>query len=52
MHYSMHFPSREKISCYFLSTGEVVVKLFEAAQTGLPMCVLGATLGPLRLSVR
>ncbi|XP_050966593.1 ubiquinone biosynthesis protein COQ4 homolog, mitochondrial isoform X2 [Labeo rohita] len=31
--------------------GEVVVKLFEAAQTGLPMCVLGATLGPLRLSV-
>ncbi|XP_016396663.1 ubiquinone biosynthesis protein COQ4 homolog, mitochondrial isoform X1 [Sinocyclocheilus rhinocerous] len=31
--------------------GEVVVKLFEAAQTGLPMCVLGAMLGPLHLSV-
>ncbi|XP_031434234.1 ubiquinone biosynthesis protein COQ4 homolog, mitochondrial isoform X1 [Clupea harengus] len=30
--------------------GEVAVKWFEAAQTGLPMCVLGATLGPLRLS--
>ncbi|TRZ03561.1 hypothetical protein DNTS_013480 [Danionella cerebrum] len=30
--------------------GEVVVKCFEAAQTGLPMCVLGAALGPLRLS--
>ncbi|XP_031434235.1 ubiquinone biosynthesis protein COQ4 homolog, mitochondrial isoform X2 [Clupea harengus] len=29
---------------------EVAVKWFEAAQTGLPMCVLGATLGPLRLS--
>ncbi|XP_031434236.1 ubiquinone biosynthesis protein COQ4 homolog, mitochondrial isoform X3 [Clupea harengus] len=32
--------------------GEVAVKWFEAAQTGLPMCVLGATLGPLRLSSR
>lgn len=31
--------------------GEVAVKWFEAAQTGLPMCVLGATLGPLRLSL-
>ncbi|XP_056314427.1 ubiquinone biosynthesis protein COQ4 homolog, mitochondrial [Danio aesculapii] len=30
--------------------GEVAVKWFEAAQTGLPMCVLGAALGPLRLS--
>ncbi|MCI4394283.1 hypothetical protein PGIGA_G00167070 [Pangasianodon gigas] len=30
--------------------GEVVVKWFEAAQTGLPMCVMGAVLGPLRLS--
>ncbi|CAL8276899.1 unnamed protein product [Merluccius merluccius] len=30
--------------------GEVVVKWFEAAQTGLPMCVLGAALGPLRLN--
>ncbi|XP_046906967.1 ubiquinone biosynthesis protein COQ4 homolog, mitochondrial isoform X1 [Hypomesus transpacificus] len=30
--------------------GEVAVKWFEAAQTGLPMCLLGATLGPLRLS--
>uniref|UniRef100_A0A671S4V2 Ubiquinone biosynthesis protein COQ4 homolog, mitochondrial n=1 Tax=Sinocyclocheilus anshuiensis TaxID=1608454 RepID=A0A671S4V2_9TELE len=32
--------------------GEVVVKLFEAAQTGLPMCVLGAMLGPLRLRLQ
>ncbi|XP_051981847.1 ubiquinone biosynthesis protein COQ4 homolog, mitochondrial [Xyrauchen texanus] len=31
--------------------GEVAVKWFEAAQTGLPMCILGATLGPIRLSV-
>ncbi|NP_001108192.2 ubiquinone biosynthesis protein COQ4 homolog, mitochondrial isoform 1 [Danio rerio] len=31
--------------------GEVAVKWFEAAQTGLPMCILGAALGPLRLSV-
>ncbi|XP_038158358.1 ubiquinone biosynthesis protein COQ4 homolog, mitochondrial isoform X2 [Cyprinodon tularosa] len=30
--------------------GEVAVKWFEAAQTGLPMCVLGALLGPLRLN--
>ncbi|KAK2819199.1 hypothetical protein Q5P01_024760 [Channa striata] len=30
--------------------GEVAVKLFEAAQTGLPMCALGAVLGPLRLN--
>lgn len=30
--------------------GEVAVKWFEAAQTSLPMCILGATLGPLRLS--
>ncbi|CAL1569284.1 unnamed protein product [Knipowitschia caucasica] len=29
--------------------GEVAVKWFEAANTGLPMCVLGAVLGPLRL---
>uniref|UniRef100_A0A3B4A0Z1 Ubiquinone biosynthesis protein COQ4 homolog, mitochondrial n=1 Tax=Periophthalmus magnuspinnatus TaxID=409849 RepID=A0A3B4A0Z1_9GOBI len=29
--------------------GEVAVKIFEAANTGLPMCVLGAVLGPLRL---
>ncbi|KAI1905095.1 hypothetical protein AGOR_G00012400 [Albula goreensis] len=32
--------------------GEVAVKCFEAAQTGLPMCILGAVLGPLRLSSR
>lgn len=32
--------------------GEVAVKWFEAAQTGLPMCMLGAALGPLRLSTR
>ncbi|XP_047425394.1 ubiquinone biosynthesis protein COQ4 homolog, mitochondrial [Mugil cephalus] len=30
--------------------GEVAVKWFEAAQTGLPMCTLGALLGPLRLN--
>lgn len=30
--------------------GEVAVKWFEAAQTGLPMCALGAMLGPLRLN--
>ncbi|XP_050176009.1 ubiquinone biosynthesis protein COQ4 homolog, mitochondrial [Myiozetetes cayanensis] len=32
--------------------GEVVVKWFEAVQTGLPMCVLGAAFGPVRLSAR
>ncbi|XP_063030843.1 ubiquinone biosynthesis protein COQ4 homolog, mitochondrial isoform X1 [Melospiza melodia melodia] len=32
--------------------GEVVVKWFEAIQTGLPMCVLGAAFGPARLSSR
>ncbi|KAE8582165.1 hypothetical protein XENTR_v10019979 [Xenopus tropicalis] len=30
--------------------GEVVVKWFEAVQTGLPMCILGAAFGPLRLN--
>ncbi|XP_019366108.1 PREDICTED: ubiquinone biosynthesis protein COQ4 homolog, mitochondrial [Gavialis gangeticus] len=29
--------------------GEVVVKWFEAVQTGLPMCALGAVFGPIRL---
>ncbi|XP_068608636.1 ubiquinone biosynthesis protein COQ4 homolog, mitochondrial isoform X1 [Brachionichthys hirsutus] len=32
--------------------GEVAVKWFEAAQTGLPMCALGAAFGPLRLNAR
>ncbi|XP_029467832.1 ubiquinone biosynthesis protein COQ4 homolog, mitochondrial [Rhinatrema bivittatum] len=32
--------------------GEVVVKWFEAIQTGLPMCILGATFGPLRLNAK
>ncbi|KAI5615651.1 ubiquinone biosynthesis protein COQ4-like, mitochondrial [Silurus asotus] len=32
--------------------GEVAVKWFEAAHTGLPMCIMGAILGPLRLSLR
>ncbi|KAM9324303.1 ubiquinone biosynthesis protein COQ4 homolog, mitochondrial [Gastrophryne carolinensis] len=32
--------------------GEVVVKWFEAVQTGLPMCILGAVFGPLRLSTK
>lgn len=36
----------------FSLPGEVVVKWFEAVQTGLPMCVLGAAFGPLRLSTR
>uniref|UniRef100_A0A8C4XKK8 Ubiquinone biosynthesis protein COQ4 homolog, mitochondrial n=1 Tax=Falco tinnunculus TaxID=100819 RepID=A0A8C4XKK8_FALTI len=32
--------------------GEVVVKWFEAVQTGLPMCVLGAVFGPIHLDAR
>ncbi|XP_054853857.1 ubiquinone biosynthesis protein COQ4 homolog, mitochondrial isoform X2 [Eublepharis macularius] len=32
--------------------GEVTVKWFEAVQTGLPMCVLGALFGPVRLNAR
>ncbi|XP_069465852.1 ubiquinone biosynthesis protein COQ4 homolog, mitochondrial isoform X2 [Ambystoma mexicanum] len=32
--------------------GEVVVKWFEAIQTGLPMCILGAAFGPIRLNSR
>ncbi|XP_019331378.2 ubiquinone biosynthesis protein COQ4 homolog, mitochondrial isoform X2 [Alligator mississippiensis] len=32
--------------------GEVVVKWFEAVQTGLPMCALGAVFGPIRLKAR
>ncbi|XP_043841899.1 ubiquinone biosynthesis protein COQ4 homolog, mitochondrial [Dromiciops gliroides] len=32
--------------------GEIVVKWFEAIQTGLPMCVLGAAFGPIRLSAK
>uniref|UniRef100_A0A8B9B9M9 Ubiquinone biosynthesis protein COQ4 homolog, mitochondrial n=1 Tax=Anser brachyrhynchus TaxID=132585 RepID=A0A8B9B9M9_9AVES len=32
--------------------GEVVVKWFEAVQTGLPMCILGAAFGPVRLNTR
>uniref|UniRef100_A0A8C6YRX8 Coenzyme Q4 n=1 Tax=Nothoprocta perdicaria TaxID=30464 RepID=A0A8C6YRX8_NOTPE len=30
----------------------VVVKWFEAVQTGLPMCVLGAAFGPIHLSLQ
>ncbi|XP_055964792.1 ubiquinone biosynthesis protein COQ4 homolog, mitochondrial [Sorex fumeus] len=30
--------------------GEIVVKWFEAVQTGLPMCVLGALFGPMHLN--
>ena len=29
--------------------GEVTVKVFEGIQTGLPMCVAGGLLGPIRL---
>ncbi|XP_042537200.1 ubiquinone biosynthesis protein COQ4 homolog, mitochondrial [Dipodomys merriami] len=32
--------------------GEIVVKWFEAVQTGLPMCILGALFGPIRLSTQ
>ncbi|XP_035973716.1 ubiquinone biosynthesis protein COQ4 homolog, mitochondrial isoform X2 [Halichoerus grypus] len=32
--------------------GEIVVKWFEAVQTGLPMCILGALFGPIRLSAQ
>uniref|UniRef100_A0ACB8F126 Ubiquinone biosynthesis protein n=1 Tax=Sphaerodactylus townsendi TaxID=933632 RepID=A0ACB8F126_9SAUR len=32
--------------------GEVAVKWFEAVQTGLPMCILGAMFGPARLNTR
>lgn len=32
--------------------GEIVVKWFEAVQTGLPMCVLGALFGPVHLSAQ
>ncbi|XP_042334778.1 ubiquinone biosynthesis protein COQ4 homolog, mitochondrial [Sceloporus undulatus] len=32
--------------------GEVTVKWFEAIQTGLPMCILGAVFGPVRLNAR
>nr|XP_056716153.1 ubiquinone biosynthesis protein COQ4 homolog, mitochondrial [Euleptes europaea] len=32
--------------------GEVAVKWFEAVQTGLPMCILGAVFGPVRLNTR
>nr|KAF6483812.1 coenzyme Q4 [Rousettus aegyptiacus] len=32
--------------------GEIVVKWFEAVQTGLPMCILGAFFGPVRLSAQ
>ncbi|XP_047380763.1 ubiquinone biosynthesis protein COQ4 homolog, mitochondrial isoform X2 [Sciurus carolinensis] len=32
--------------------GEIVVKWFEAVQTRLPMCILGALFGPVRLSAQ
>ena len=32
--------------------GEVVIKWFEAVQTRLPMCALGAIFGPVRLTAR
>ncbi|XP_032835473.2 ubiquinone biosynthesis protein COQ4 homolog, mitochondrial [Petromyzon marinus] len=32
--------------------GEVAVKWFEAVHTGLPMCIMGAAFGPLKLSSR
>ena len=38
--------------CVFSLYGEIVVKLFEGAQTGLPMCVIGGLASPIKLSVR
>ncbi|KAM9721848.1 ubiquinone biosynthesis protein COQ4 homolog, mitochondrial isoform 1-T1 [Dama dama] len=32
--------------------GEIVVKWFEAVQTGLPMCILSALFGPIQLSAQ
>jgi ubiquinone biosynthesis protein COQ4 len=32
--------------------GEIIVKAFEAVQTGLPLCVLGGLLGPLKMNNR
>uniref|UniRef100_A0A2K5DNP4 Ubiquinone biosynthesis protein COQ4 homolog, mitochondrial n=1 Tax=Aotus nancymaae TaxID=37293 RepID=A0A2K5DNP4_AOTNA len=32
--------------------GEIMVKWFEAVQTGLPMCILGALFGPIQLSAQ
>ena len=32
--------------------GEIIVKQFEALQTGLPLCVLGGLFAPIRLSFR
>lgn len=32
--------------------GEITVKWFEAVQTHLPMCILGALFGPIRLSAQ
>lgn len=37
---------------FTLPPGEIVVKWFEAVQTGLPMCILGALFGPIRLSAQ
>lgn len=48
---SVPLPTVSELST-FLFAGEVAVKWFEAAQTGLPMCALGAVLGPLRLNTR
>ena len=37
---------------FYSILGEVTVKWFEGIQYGLPMCVLGAFFGPLRLGPR
>lgn len=40
-------------SCSLSSVyGEIVVKWFEAVQTGLPLCLLGGAVAPIRLPLR
>ncbi|MBV99035.1 Ubiquinone biosynthesis protein COQ4 mitochondrial, partial [Eschrichtius robustus] len=46
-----HIPSRGTDKCKALC-GEIVVKWFEAVQTGLPMCILSALFGPIQLSAQ
>ena len=46
----------QKFTCRFIIyvlnrlLGEIVIKWFEAIQTGLPMCVLGSAASPIALS--
>uniref|UniRef100_A0A8C5KWC4 Ubiquinone biosynthesis protein COQ4 homolog, mitochondrial n=1 Tax=Jaculus jaculus TaxID=51337 RepID=A0A8C5KWC4_JACJA len=43
------FVDDEELAYVIQRYREIVVKWFEAVQTGLPMCVLGALFGPIRL---